>query len=254
MRLSHGELGQSQKTLLDDPKGALLTSQYRQEFENALNLVKSACKASSSGDNSPLSQLDEHYLLQLLKLPWFERVWVVQEVAVAGRLLVICASKEVDGKCFGRLHTRLLNRVSGARLKKRLVELGPLLSYMSADSIGKEKPELLTLLQTFRPWKSTVPHDKVYALRGLSVDGTDAPQLAPNYRLSVEVLNERVPKYMISGYQTISILTYALESPIERSRTRPLPQAQDWTSWLSSNFLRRMHIRRSQPRDFHLLP
>ena len=197
-------------------------------FDKALNLVTSMWSAMSSLTNVPLSHSDERDLLDLLNSPWFERVWVVQEVAVARRLVVVCGTREVEGKYFGRLHKRILSRVRRGALQRRLTELGPLLSYMSAESSQQQKPELLSLLQTFRPWKASVPHDKIYALLGLSADGPDAAQLAPNYRLSVEVLYQRVVEYMVSRYKSLTILTYATGN----APTSILPQSGGWTSWL----------------------
>ena len=144
----------------------------------------------------------------------FERIWVVQEVAAARNLRVICGNVQVEGDAFARLYSRILRRARGEELKSRLSELRPFLEYLSGETKeGWHRPELLELLQRFRSWKAKLPHDKVYALLGISGDGQDKPLLRPDYKLPVEVVYQRVAQYMIARYSSLAVSSYAVYQP-----------------------------------------
>jgi len=96
-----------------------------------------------------------------------------------------------------------------AKLRARLDVLLPFLSHI-AEGNGRPHAELLSLLQSFRTWKATDPRDKVYALLGISSDGSEAKRLEPDYSLSVEALYQRVAVYMIDRYQSLEILAFVL--------------------------------------------
>ena len=156
----------------------------------------------------------------------------MQEVAVARRLLIICGDKGTEGSYFARLHGRIRGRIHGEELKARIEQLSPLLEYIYADSTEHySKPELLTLLQRFRPWNASVPHDKIYALRGLSHDGPNAPELEPDYKLSADALYEKVAKHVISRYNSLAVLMYVGARSPSNSVSQGL-----WMSWLQAQF------------------
>ena len=184
-----------------------------------------------------LSDYEEKTIADFLDSPWFSRVWVVQEVAVARKLVVICGDEEVDGRRFKKLCSGISSNARNAKLKSKLAELRPLLRYICReDSDGQGKPELLDLLQKFRPWKASVPHDKVFALLGLSKEGADAPLLRPDYKVSVEVVFRRVVQHMIERYKSLAVLTYAMQSETRtQTQSQSLQQVASTTiqSWWS---------------------
>lgn len=201
---------------------------FQHDAHKAMKIVTSLFRRFNSIANVRLSGDDEEYLLVLFNSYWFERVWVVQEVAVASNLRIICGTKEIDGRRFAKLINRLKDRVRGDALRARLRDLQPFLDYMAGDWVESgTKPELLDLLQRFRPWKATEAPDKVFALLGLAVDGRDSPLLAPDNSLSVEVIYQRVARYMMLRYGSLAILTHAIQS-----RRQPLDPTEvpDWYS------------------------
>jgi hypothetical protein len=54
-----------------------------------------------------LSDYEEKTIADFLDSPWFSRVWVVQEVAVARKLVVICGDEDAEGQCFKKLCSRI---------------------------------------------------------------------------------------------------------------------------------------------------
>lgn len=202
----------------------------------ALRLIKSAWSGINGAISLRLSHYDETCLLHLLERPWFKRVWVVQEVAAARKLLFVCGDETIDGKYFVRLHQRFLSRVRGAELRYKFNELEPFLSLISADLTSGPKPELLRLLQTFRSWGALDSRDKIYVLRNLSADGRQAMKLAPEqkYKISVPLLYQQVARYMMRRYGSLGILTYASRVP---QSTLIDPATKGWIPWLWKQFV-----------------
>jgi hypothetical protein len=95
------------------------------------------------------------------------------------------------------------------------------------------KPELLTLLHKFRPWKATNAGDKVFALLGLSRDGKSSPLLEANTQLPAEVVFLRVAQYMMTRYQSLSILAHAMQLP-DSSGPTAVAQAAGLVSWAAN--------------------
>ncbi|KAH7093600.1 heterokaryon incompatibility protein-domain-containing protein [Paraphoma chrysanthemicola] len=104
----------------------------------------------------------------LLNRPWFERVWVIQEVARSKSAIVICGTRAVAWDCFTRWPTRQaclpVPDVTWADY------IPGVLNYNSgfASSTGTEA--LLRTLCETRASGATDPRDKVFALLGLLSD------------------------------------------------------------------------------------
>ncbi|OCK93098.1 uncharacterized protein K441DRAFT_723745 [Cenococcum geophilum 1.58] len=50
--------------------------------------------------NSLNNEKSQKAILKLLKRPWFRRIWVLQEVAAARRVLIMCGLAEINGYTF----------------------------------------------------------------------------------------------------------------------------------------------------------
>jgi Heterokaryon incompatibility protein (HET) len=101
--------------------------------------------------------------------PWFHRMWVIQEVALADCALVICGSKCVPWACFTSWRARKEYELEG------WIDFPPTLTY---GPMAVKQMSLLQQLHETRRSRSTDPRDKVFALMGL---------LAPEERSSVFV-------------------------------------------------------------------
>ena len=106
--------------------------------------------------------------LALLERPWFSRAWIVQEVAVASQVTLVCGSLEISLEdlaqavaifCSLDLHSRV-----GSSLGLEL--FGEL--FNTRRKCGPWVDSLLQLLMRHRWRKATDPRDMVYALAGLA--------------------------------------------------------------------------------------
>lgn len=111
---------------------------------------------------------------------WYERVWIIQEVAQARRGVVCCGSKSVSARIFALSPFLFPVRPS--------VQVQAVLSILPGqpqhDSWWTRKDDLYTLLHKFRHSKAHDPRDMVYALLGIASDPNLKQALRPDYEMS----------------------------------------------------------------------
>lgn len=67
--------------------------------DQALEVIRAAAEEEQS-KNSPLDETSRQAILTLLEREWFQRIWVLQEVAAARHILIKCGFAEIDGYAF----------------------------------------------------------------------------------------------------------------------------------------------------------
>ncbi|KAF2266498.1 HET-domain-containing protein [Lojkania enalia] len=140
---------------------------------------------------------------KLLDRPWFKRMWVLQEVAAARSILIMCGSTEVNGYvfCLGLSTLELAFPVDPElhgliRPVTYLIRrAGTRPAYTANSPNGASLGELLDMYHTR---ESTERHDKVYALYGMSSNDPSAAGLSPNYGTPWRILLLKVVKYVLS--------------------------------------------------------
>ncbi|KAF1964026.1 HET-domain-containing protein [Bimuria novae-zelandiae CBS 107.79] len=127
-------------------------------------------------------------LVHLFSRPWWQRMWIIQEVALAPDVLVVCGSRHIRWSTFhvfiiawmdvGHMsHYRNLSRLQITALRT----LGMLVSGFSealarlrlairTNSSVPQSFELSNLLWSFKYRSVTNPRDKIYGLLGLLSD------------------------------------------------------------------------------------
>ncbi|EXJ66508.1 uncharacterized protein A1O5_10177 [Cladophialophora psammophila CBS 110553] len=190
----------------------------------------------------PLSYQNWLGLIAFMNRPWFSRCWVVQELALARKAIVICGSRLLQWeqlattiefvratKWYHHLstekmrHIRELNRSPGAYQKllasNTRFGLEPvylnntrnaLQSYSQRDKTGG--PSLRMLVDTHRYTSATDPRDKVYAFLSLS-NRSQSPsskpdQIKPDYQTPVRQVYTEAACTLIEGSQTLYMLSH----------------------------------------------
>ncbi|KAF2022634.1 HET-domain-containing protein [Setomelanomma holmii] len=152
----------------------------------------------------------------LLRRPWFRRIWVLQEIAAARHVRVMCGSLEIGGYAF----------CSGLESLKHFYETLPELRSLIhsvvylmegaifrpdyrtslSDRVSLEICPLGELIEMFHTREATLLHDKVYALLGMSSDNTNAAGLSPDYTVPWSQLFQRLVKFLLC--QQVSVETW----------------------------------------------
>ncbi|KAK3896460.1 hypothetical protein C8A05DRAFT_20565, partial [Staphylotrichum tortipilum] len=173
-------------------------------------------RMSSNQQSPPLGKTNKQAILDhLLKWTWFERIWVLQEVAAARHVLVKCGHTEIDGHAFG----------SGLDALKPLYDdhpnlrgLIPPIAYLIRNAIfrprfnsiqpGRDRfslsiRPLAELVDMFHTRKATERLDRVYALLGMCTDDPGAASLLADYGASWETVFQKLVAFSLSNRMSV---------------------------------------------------
>ena len=123
----------------------------------------------------------------ILSRPWFQRVWILQDVFNARAAVVHCGSKAVSSKTFARASELLLDKTD--RPSQHVLDLMP---GSRRDDRAASKFQLYDLLQRFQHAKATDSRDKIYAFLGMVDDGYSKMTILPDYSMSQKDLMRAV--------------------------------------------------------------
>jgi hypothetical protein len=159
-------------------------------------------------------------LRKLFAKRWVSRVWVIQEVALAQKLVMVTgnASCPMDANLMSRIRGRA--KISGLQVPGPLA-WDPLVSAPTRD--------LLTMLHMTRNCSSTDPRDKIYGLLGLVGERLQS-LIQVDYSQSLEEVMTRAAAAIIICREDLEILAYAA------LRTRPTVKSlptwvPDWAEY-----------------------
>lgn len=136
--------------------------------------------------------LQRRGLRELLARPWFRRVWILQEVALARAGIIFCGTKSVSTRLFS-LAPQLLEAETDPHCQA-VLDIMP--NPWREKSWWSKSPDLRTLLLNFGDSKATEPRDLVYALRGMSSDVRERNNIFPDYEKSEESLVREVVQFI----------------------------------------------------------
>ncbi|PTB35596.1 uncharacterized protein TrAFT101_009362 [Trichoderma asperellum] len=138
------------------------------------------------------SDLQRDGLQEILSRPWFRRVWILQEVALAKVGIILCGTKSVSTRLFGLVP--LLLDIKPDTHCQSVLDIMP--SPWRKTLWWSKSPNLRTLLLTFGDSEATESRDLVYALRGISSDAAGNNAIIPDYDKSEEDLVRDVVQFV----------------------------------------------------------
>ena len=154
-------------------------------------------------------------LRDFFQLPWFQRVWIVQEYVVSKDVVFVYGQQTYATTFPGSLLEAIMRhglawlldhgegdseeaRIGG----KHLTRIRWLTRFRSAEQHyrGLQQRTMLDLLDRSILHQASDLHDQIYALQGLASDGSD-PQLEPSYDQPVSETYIQTCKYFINTGQ-----------------------------------------------------
>ncbi|KAH7625119.1 hypothetical protein B0T09DRAFT_369600, partial [Sordaria sp. MPI-SDFR-AT-0083] len=158
---------------------------------------------------------DKAGILTLLERSWFQRIWVLQEVAAARHILIKCGSAEVDGSafCLGLDVLNLPNELPGV-LRARILSVTylirgaifrPKYATNQSDNFSLNIRPLGELIEMYHTREATDRLDKVYALLGMSSDNPTAAGLFADYNISWKQLFNKLTHFLLSELVSIDL-------------------------------------------------
>ena len=175
----------------------------------------------------------------ILSRPWFKRVWVLQEVAVARKVIVQCGPAIIDWRGL-TIASFVLHRATalirfGALLANvdlsNVLQISVLRSMIQQQRDGKVSKEMekelrmVSLVKRYRTWNATNPRDKIYALLGLAPSGDIDIKL--DYNRSVEETYQAFATAVLINSHNLDLWT-GVKSRSELSSKLPY-WAPDWS-------------------------
>lgn len=157
----------------------------------------------------------------IMRRPWWTRVWIIQELCLAPEVVLCCGNSSVPWEAFG----------FGGALTKAMVTRGRLSKYFALATVRLElrastvQPSLFLALSAFRWFRATYPHDKVYALLGLTGD----TGIQPDYTISYGDCYRQVARAILSTSQALDLLDFVVPPSSSKTRKVDIPSwVPDW--------------------------
>ena len=181
-----------------------------------------------------LGQGSINAIFQLLEIPWFSRVWVVQEAALASRSLCYCGPFEITWREICRAIMFIVNQFpdpyfapsNQSRSGVEMCILGymhfglPMDSY--ANTSDREEPYVMrlpSLLSMARNLNATDARDKFYGLLGLTQWAHDDQEfpgyVTVDYSKAVFAVFRDATRAAILEYGLLDVLQAVDENPFE---------------------------------------
>ncbi|KAF4944325.1 hypothetical protein FGADI_12779 [Fusarium gaditjirri] len=186
---------------------------YTRQFLLSSNIGMASFFIERWTNMKPINRKDFSWdpIINLLRRPWFQRTWVIQEAVIPKHAKVICGDQSIAWAKFLRIvdairhYQSSVKRVPGYHLiyetiasvdlmrsardnrHPRVYILGqwwyrPLLTGRPIK--GQEDSKLLDLVLMSRKYKCTHPHDKIFGMLGVTAENTSSELLKPDYEIS----------------------------------------------------------------------
>ncbi|KAF2474923.1 uncharacterized protein BDR25DRAFT_255455 [Lindgomyces ingoldianus] len=171
-----------------DSDGTTSTTPSHQSPENLPSVVATWDKRSASLLEYPIWTSIQGFF----ELPWFRRVWVIQEIAVSRAVKIVCGKWTIDwedlyhatdiiDRKLQTSHSPCLN------LLRKSWEPFQSIAALREWETRRYRWTLLMLLEKFRNAESTYKRDRLFALIGLASDGNE-DSFKPNYDCPLETI------------------------------------------------------------------
>jgi hypothetical protein len=195
----------------------------------------------------------------LLDRDYWWRIWVVQELTVAKKIIFYCGDNLIEAKCLHavqQLFVRMLNLdgfprdlmldflgEKSSETRTRLHFQGILSIYSWKQTLVSTNPNFYTSLLHHHYRRSSDPRDMIYGLTALA-NQTSKYQVEVDYNLSTEATYTNFAKLEIETSKKLDIITRVVPG----RRTAQLPSwAPDWSSNANPGHIFLQRLSNSKP-------
>ncbi|EHK27467.1 uncharacterized protein TRIVIDRAFT_736, partial [Trichoderma virens Gv29-8] len=177
------------------------------EFESNSDRAIEGINAAADGQHIENDQIVHQAVVLLLQREWFKRIWVLQEVAAARSVLLICGPTEIDGYIFC-LGLKALNIAytdypdlqslihPTIYLIRRAIFRSKHTTPSEAGRFSLNIRPLSELIDMYHTRQASDRRDKVYALLGMCSDNHGSA-LSPDYNIPWKQLFIRLIQFIL---------------------------------------------------------
>ncbi|KAH7372044.1 heterokaryon incompatibility protein-domain-containing protein [Cadophora sp. MPI-SDFR-AT-0126] len=149
---------------------------------------------------------------ELLAAPWWRRMWVIQEIALGQRAMILCGTEKL-------MFQKLALGAEFAFKQNGMNHIFPVcgngftnywrVQYMLQYRMRKQRGEpilLQELLENSVAGEASNPRDMVFSLFGLATDTEGVPELVVDYQMPVEEVYANVVKFHVREYKSLDMI------------------------------------------------
>ncbi|KAK4663107.1 hypothetical protein QC763_600470 [Podospora pseudopauciseta] len=205
-----------------------------------LSWIRELDQPSDFGNGSGALPPSKEAVEGFFRRPWFHRIWVIQEISLAQKAVVVCGKDEVDWGSFTVLYQHNENATRAARLELPYpVTFASRYNKPYRDGAMTYARRLVRMLGRSRHCEATDPRDKLYAIIPLVNirDGSkteeswgDVLGISVDYSFSVDrvftdtavaLLNQQVPlddvlRHHVPGHEARGLSSWVPDWRIQR--------------------------------------
>jgi hypothetical protein len=185
----------------------------------------------------------------ILERPYFERVWILQEVRCARTVEVVLGCRSVDWNAFSSA-VFYVDINKKLYFRSRYHGKPPTVVFYREKSRAEQPETLLQYLNDTRHCKATDPRDKVFGLLGLSPEGRER-DLTPDYSVSTHDLFVSTAIFFVTRDRNLDMLCHCQQNalPLNSSDANlNLPSwVPDWSQYRTSRVLGYPRSRSKRP-------
>jgi hypothetical protein len=199
----------------DSDSAFVICAQISNEAHSPVPDPKSSEVTSTASSHAAI---DKNYgsVLNLLKRSWWRRVWVVQEIVLAKKALVVCGTKEMEWETFSLAIEKGISLGIWQETMLGLVTVTYFSFYrsittMKLSSLADSTAErLLSLLVHVREREATDSRDKVFSVLGLLHGDSKAINITPDYASPPPAIFKETAVSIIKQSQQLDIFGFAI--------------------------------------------
>jgi Heterokaryon incompatibility protein (HET) len=148
-------------------------------------------------------------LILLLHRPWFLRTWIIQEVALAARAVVLCGNHSASWEDFYCAVSYAIDLDYFASTSPEVYRSMQNIERARQNFAHDQYPRPLDLLASFRIFQATDPRDKVFGLYSLcSPSDIAALDLQPDYGLDLTEVYTQSVLDCIASEGSLDVLSF----------------------------------------------
>jgi hypothetical protein len=228
------EAATAAKSLIDELDHLSRIDEGRIELEQD-NMVENMAKEEDYNQSHLLlpTQDDARWraLDTFLSLPWFSRVWIIQEVALSRRSpTILCGAQLIEWKRLGDTVQWLVEIFDKVDFRMPIRYILAILiicrKRVWADGTNDVIWDLQGLLYLTASFHATEPRDNIFALLGMCRETRDTahwpPELNPDYEKPLMDLFIEITRYLVREKKSLDILGLAFG----------VRQKDDYPSWV----------------------
>ena len=192
---------------------------------DAFTLAKALAGIEISPQSSSRIHMMQHWiqLSRLFHRPWFERLWIIQELAVATKAVVRCGQVEEPWEILARAARWIIRPDYAVYTPRGIIQrLLPLMGAHRANQVSLssmaslDKRDMLTVLYNTQEAKCSDPRDRLFAILGVVEDTVD---VNIDYSIPVQTVYRNWAINRIRRTGTLDVLSACTDS----SRSGDLP-------------------------------